>query len=85
VGRGRGHRELLKRAPAARTHRSAPRGDGVLSVGQTAKALELSVPTANAAFKNLVDAGILRQLDERKRNRVFLAAEVLERLDRPPG
>lgn len=60
-------------------------GHPVLSVGQAAKALELSVPTANAAFKNLVDAGILRQLDKRKRNRVFLAPEVLERLDRPPG
>jgi hypothetical protein len=33
----------------------------------------------------LVDAGILRQLDKRKRNCVFLAPEVFERLDRPPG
>ncbi len=60
-------------------------GYPVLSVSQAAAALELSVPAANAAFKNLLDAGILRLQDERKRGRVFLAPEVLERLDRPPG
>ncbi len=59
-------------------------GHPVLSVSQAAKALDLSVPAANAAFKNLLDAGILRLLDERKRNRVFQAPEVLERLDQSP-
>jgi Fic family protein len=60
-------------------------GHPVLSVNQAAAGLGLSVQAANTACNGLLDAGILRLLDERRRNRIFIAPEVLERLDRPPA
>ena len=60
-------------------------GHPVLSVSQAAAGLGLSIQATNMACNGLLDAGILRLLDERKRNRIFIAAEVLERLDRAPS
>jgi len=60
-------------------------GHPVLSVQQAAAGLRISVPAANAALNNLLAAGIVSLLDERQWGRVFHAAEVLQRLDRPPA
>jgi hypothetical protein len=37
------------------------------------------------ALNNMLKAGIVSLVDERQWGRVFLAKEVLQRLDRPPG
>lgn len=58
-------------------------GHPVLSVRQAAELLRVSVPAANAALANLLEAGIVRLVDEREWGRVFQATEVLQRLDRP--
>ena len=60
-------------------------GHPVLSVQQAAKGLGISVPAANAAINNLLNAGIVNLVDERQWGRVFQAREILERLDRPSG
>jgi Fic family protein len=48
-----------------------------LSAGGTAKRLNLSVPTVNAALARLEEAGILREVTGRRRGRVFAYAEYL--------
>jgi Fic family protein len=58
-------------------------GHPVLSVRQAAEGLGVSVPAANAALANLLEAGIVDLLDERQWGRVFRATEVLRRLERP--
>jgi Fic family protein len=60
-------------------------GHPVLSVQQAAKGLGVSVPAANNALNNLLEAGIVSLVNERQWGRVFQAGEVLQRLDRPPG
>jgi DNA-binding transcriptional regulator YhcF (GntR family) len=60
-------------------------GHPVLSVQQAAKGLGVSVPAANNALNNLLEAGILSLVSERQWGRVFQAGEVLLRLDQPSG
>ena len=60
-------------------------GHPVLSVQQAAKGLGVSVPAANAALNNALEAGIVSLVNERQWGRIFQAKEVLQRLDRPPG
>ncbi|GMV30504.1 MAG: toxin Fic [Rhodanobacteraceae bacterium] len=74
-----------------RTHsatRRLPRfllGHPVLSVQQAAAGLDISQPAANTALNNLLAAGIVRLANEQKWGRVFLATEILQRLERAPG
>ena len=56
-------------------------GHPVLSVSQAAKALSISFVTANVAVKILVERGILSETESR-RNRVFHATKILERLEK---
>lgn len=60
-------------------------GHPVLSVQQAAKGLGVSIPAANAALNNLLAAGIVSLVDERRWGRVFQATRVLNRLDQPPA
>jgi Fic family protein len=60
-------------------------GYPVLSVQQAAMGLNISVPAANAALNNLRTAGIVSLVSERRWGRVFLATEVMRRLDQPPA
>jgi Fic family protein len=67
------------------TARRLPRlllGMPVISVKQAAEALETSFPAANEALKVLVERGIL-DAPTRRRNRVFRAPRILERLAAP--
>ena len=59
-------------------------GHPVLSVQQAVEALRVSQPAANAALNNLLAAGIVTLVNERRWGRVFQATEVLQRLDRAP-
>jgi Fic family protein len=59
-------------------------GYPVLSVQQAAAGLKVSVPAANAALNNLLAAGIVSLVSERRWGRVFRATEVMRRLDQPP-
>lgn len=63
LGRGAGS--------ALRVHELAGRRI-VLTASRTAKDLDLSVPTINAAFGRLEEAGILREVTGRRRGRVFV-------------
>lgn len=56
-------------------------GHPVLSVQQAAAGLSVSVPAANGALNNLLAAGIVSLVNERRWGRVFQATQVLERLD----
>ena len=56
-------------------------GYPVVSVNQARELLGVSFPTANKAVDALVARGILT-VDERRRDRVFVAGEVVERLGR---
>ena len=58
-------------ASALRIHELAGRRI-VLTAGGTAQILGLSVPTVNAGFARLADAGILREVTGRRRGRVFV-------------
>jgi Fic family protein len=58
-------------------------GHPVLSVQQAAKGLGVSVPAANIALNNFLEAGIVSLVNERQWGRVFQARDVLQRLDRP--
>jgi Fic family protein len=60
-------------------------GHPVLSVQQAVVGLGVSQPAANAALNNLLAAGIVSLVNERKWGRVFQATEILQRLDRPPN
>ena len=60
-------------------------GHPILSVQQAARGLGVSVPAANGALNNLLDAGIVSLVNERQWGRVFQAREVLQRLDRLPA
>ncbi|HEV2700759.1 MAG TPA: Fic/DOC family N-terminal domain-containing protein [Steroidobacteraceae bacterium] len=70
------------------TTRRLPRfliGNPVISVQQAATGLGVSVPAANGALNNLLAAGIVTLIDERRWGRVFQAPPVLQRLDQPPA
>lgn len=60
-------------------------GHPVLSVQQAATGLNISVPAANAALNNLLAAGIVSLVNERRWGRVFQATQVLQRLDQTPA
>lgn len=80
--------QALGRYRAHSATRRLPRfliGHPVLSVQQAADGLGISQPAANAALNNLLAAGIVSLIGERRWGRVFQATEVLRRLDRPPS
>ncbi|MEO8011506.1 MAG: Fic family protein, partial [Dokdonella sp.] len=80
--------QQLKHYRAHSASRRLPRfllGHPVLSVRQAVVGLRVSQPAANAALNNLLAAGIVSLVDEKKWGRVFQATEILERLDHPPG
>ena len=56
-------------------------GHPVVSVRQVASAFSISFPAANRAIGQLVERGILREPSHR-RNRVFHATQLLERVSR---
>ncbi len=60
-------------------------GHPVLPVQQAAAGLEVSIPAANAALNNLLDAGIVSLVNERRWGRLFQATDVLQRLDQAPS
>jgi Fic family protein len=66
-------------ASALRVHELAGRRV-VLTASSTSAQLEISVPTVNAAFGRLQDAGILHEVTGRRRGRVFVYAAYLELL-----
>ena len=59
-------------------------GHPVLTAQQVMAGLQVSQPAANAALNNLVAAGIVSPVTERRWGRVFQATEILQRLDQPP-
>jgi len=60
-------------------------GHPVLSVQQAATGLSISIPAANAALNNLLQADIVSLVNERRWGRVFQATQVLQRLDQVPA
>lgn len=77
----------LSKYRAGSATRRLPRfliGHPVLSVQQAATGLNISVPAANAALNNLLAAGIVSLVNERRWGRLFQASAVLNRLDRTP-
>jgi Fic family protein len=50
----------------------------VLTVAGASRMLKRSIPAANDAVNDLVDAGILRSMNQGKRNRVFEARELID-------
>lgn len=58
-------------------------GTPVVTPTRAAEALGIAFPAANRALAQLQDAGIVELVAERKRNRVFVAKEVVELLGRP--
>lgn len=55
----------------------------MVTVNQVAKGLGVAFPAANRALIQLQDLGILESVKEQKRNRVFVARQVIDVLDRP--
>lgn len=55
-----------------------------LTVTEAAERIGMSYGAANNAVERLVDDGVLEQMNERKKNRVFVAREVMEIIERPP-
>ncbi len=60
-------------------------GTPVLTVHQAKDALKTSFPSASAALAQLEKMGILARTNEYRRNRVFVAKEVIDILNRPSG
>lgn len=60
-------------------------GMPVLTAHKAKDALNISFPAASAALKQLEQAGILTRQKQYRRNRVFIANEVIEVLNRPAG
>jgi Fic family protein len=58
-------------------------GTPVVTVNQVSKGLGIAFPAANKALTQLQDLGIVEPLKDQKRNRTFLAREVIELLNRP--
>ncbi|MCK5914321.1 MAG: Fic family protein [Desulfuromusa sp.] len=60
-------------------------GTPVVTARQVVKALKTSFPSASKSLSLLEEKGILTQVGEkRQRNRIFVAKEVIELLERPP-
>lgn len=59
-------------------------GHPLLSVQQAVDILGVSQPAANAALNNLLAAGIVSLVEEKRWGRVFQATAILERLERSP-
>lgn len=57
----------------------------VITAGRLGERLGVSAPAANAAIAQLVEAGVLVERTGYRRNRVFVAQEVLRVLNRPFG
>lgn len=80
------HDRWLAELSDLRAHATARRlptfllGHPVVSVNQVAQALDISFPAANNALSVLVERGMLIE-PKAKRNRVFHAAEILQRLE----
>jgi Fic family protein len=72
----------LRRNAAARRFPRLLLGRPVITVNEAMARLGVSFPTANDAIKLLVDRGILAE-PRGKRNRMFHATEILERLGQP--
>jgi Fic family protein len=53
------------------------------TVKRAAKRLDVAYTTAQRAIERLVEAGVMQQMGEAKRDRVFCAAEILAILDEP--
>ena len=60
-------------------------GTPVLTAHHASKGLGISFPAASAALAQLEEMGILVQPVKQQRNRIFVAAEVIEVLNRPAG
>lgn len=60
-------------------------GTPVLTAHHARKALDISFPAASAALAQLERMGILVQPVKQQRNRIFVAKEVIEVLNRPAG
>ena len=60
-------------------------GTPVLTAHKVKDALGISFPSASAALKKMEELGILIRPNESRRNRVFVATEVIEILNRPAG
>ncbi|RNC66313.1 MAG: Fic family protein [Desulfuromonadales bacterium] len=60
-------------------------GAPVLTAHHASKALGISFPAASAALAQLEKMGILVQPVKQQRNRIFVATEVIEVLNRPAG
>lgn len=58
-------------------------GSPVITANRLKEALGVSFPTANTAIGQLMAARILAATGELKRNRAFIAPEVIARLDQP--
>lgn len=58
-------------------------GTPVVTANQVRQALEIAFPAANRALAQLQELGIVESLTDRKRNRVFIAREVVQLLNRP--
>jgi len=59
-------------------------GQPVVTAPLMARRLGVSYRVANGAVQTLVQRGILTQRGDQRRNRVFVASEVIEIIDRPP-
>jgi DNA-binding transcriptional regulator GbsR (MarR family) len=55
----------------------------VLTAHKVKDALDCSFPSASAALKKMEDLGILIRLKKYRRNRVFVAKEIIDILNRP--
>jgi Fic family protein len=60
-------------------------GHPVITVRRLAERLAISVPAATKAIEQLVEAGVVKERTGYRRNRVFVAAEILGILNRPFG
>jgi Fic family protein len=55
----------------------------VLTITDTAKALEVSFPTAQKSIGRLQEAGVLEEVTNRSKNRIYVAREVLRVFEKP--
>ncbi|MDF3029707.1 MAG: filamentation induced by cAMP protein Fic [Moraxellaceae bacterium] len=72
----------LRSDAAARKLPTLLLGHPVTSVKEIGALLDISFPAANAALGALVEKGMLEAPEGRKRNRIFVAREIIERLER---
>jgi len=58
-------------------------GTPILTAHKVKEALDISFPSASAALGKMGEIGILTQTNEYRRNRVFIASEVIDILNQP--